>query len=337
MRGPIQLSDFDPSECIDIANSNLRIAPFRKSEAAYEALAAIILKVHPEWARPVGHVKSHDAGRPSYCTHERWFIIDDDRVVGCANYTHLVWAFNPQHFIINIGLADELPQSVWNAVHAFILECLSSFKPTKLIICAIENRSHEIAALTERGYVRKTRCPRSQLDVHSFNSERFQPVRERFAKRGYVIETARRLAQSDADFETKLYAVAMEADADMPMKVDFTPPPIEVWRRYIFENPYFMPDAFFVARHNETYLGLSDLRGPTVDPKRLDVGFTGVARAYRRQGVATALKLATVDFAKQADAHFIWTENDETNPMYTINVNLGFVPLPALHEFHLDL
>ncbi len=52
-------------------------------------------------------------------------------------------------------------------------------------------------------------------------------------------------------------------------------------------------------------------------------------RPYRRRGIATALKLRTIDYAQQHGARSITTGNEENNPMYQINLALGFQPKPA--------
>ena len=64
-------------------------------------------------------------------------------------------------------------------------------------------------------------------------------------------------------------------------------------------------------------------------PELLEQGITGVRRAYRRMGLATALKLRTLDYAKAHGAKFIRTDNEENNPMYQLNLDLGFRPKPG--------
>ena len=54
-------------------------------------------------------------------------------------------------------------------------------------------------------------------------------------------------------------------------------------------------------------------------------------------GIATALKLHAIRFAKKEGIELIETENEENNPMYQLNVQLGFRPLPAWVEFEKTL
>jgi RimJ/RimL family protein N-acetyltransferase len=59
-------------------------------------------------------------------------------------------------------------------------------------------------------------------------------------------------------------------------------------------------------------------------------GLTAVRRAWRGQGIATALKRAQLRWAKNAGFERIQTSNDEANTaMRGINARLGYEPEPA--------
>ena len=63
-------------------------------------------------------------------------------------------------------------------------------------------------------------------------------------------------------------------------------------------------------------------------------GFTGVKRSHRRMGIALALKLRGIAYAKAHGHPVIRTNNDSTNKaMLSINERLGFVKQPAWITF----
>ena len=64
----------------------------------------------------------------------------------------------------------------------------------------------------------------------------------------------------------------------------------------------------------------------------MQTNLTGVLRSHRRRGIATTLKLHAMAFAHQYGARVIVTDNEESNPMYDLNMKLGFKPGPALVE-----
>ena len=73
------------------------------------------------------------------------------------------------------------------------------------------------------------------------------------------------------------------------------------------------------------------------NPDKLYTGLTGVRRAYRRRGIATALKTQAIAWAKTQGASYLETDNEENNPMYQLNLALGFQPIPALLDYILEL
>ena len=52
---------------------------------------------------------------------------------------------------------------------------------------------------------------------------------------------------------------------------------------------------------------------------------TGVLRAYRRKGIATALKLRGIAFTQAHNIPLLITHNKNHNPMLQLNLKLGFV------------
>jgi hypothetical protein len=63
-------------------------------------------------------------------------------------------------------------------------------------------------------------------------------------------------------------------------------------------------------------------------------GLTAVKRTHRRRGIATALKVRSLDYAKanyrQPDGSYprVVTTNESNNPMYLLNAMLGYKPQP---------
>jgi GNAT superfamily N-acetyltransferase len=87
------------------------------------------------------------------------------------------------------------------------------------------------------------------------------------------------------------------------------------------------PRLAFVALANGGVVGYAsiDLIGETGYH-----GLTGVRRAFRRRGVARALKLHQIAAAKELGLAQLVTESEETNePMRRLNEALGYRPIPG--------
>lgn len=96
------------------------------------------------------------------------------------------------------------------------------------------------------------------------------------------------------------------------------------------DAPTADPDGWFVALDGTQYVAQSQGSINTEsDPVQFITGVTTTRREYRRRGIATALKLHVIQYAQTHGAQEIWTTNDAQNPMYQLNLALGFQPQPA--------
>lgn len=73
--------------------------------------------------------------------------------------------------------------------------------------------------------------------------------------------------------------------------------------------------------------------GLQADKGKFLTGLTGVVANHRRKGIAAALKLRAIKYAHQHGVKVIETGNEENNPIYQINLMLGFQPQPAWIDF----
>ena len=112
-------------------------------------------------------------------------------------------------------------------------------------------------------------------------------------------------------------------------KQEFVPRPFEQHAQSIFEDPGFLPQAWLVAYDGDTAVAMVNLFKSADTIEVLETDLTGVRRDYRRRGLATTLKNQVIEIAKGLGARQIHTWNEENNPMYQLNLRLGFQPQPA--------
>ena len=65
----------------------------------------------------------------------------------------------------------------------------------------------------------------------------------------------------------------------------------------------------------------------------MNINFTNVTSAYRRQGISTALKLGAFKLAKALGAQEVTTQNHQDNPILEINQRLGFTEIEVIYEY----
>ena len=127
------------------------------------------------------------------------------------------------------------------------------------------------------------------------------------------------------DVAEALYPISRECVADIPGVEE--PPTYEQFRAYDLDRPTRIPELFFVALHDGEPIGYASMDAYGDEAQH---GLTAVARAWRRRGVATALKHAQIRAAKEAGFRRLITGSEERNtPMRSLNAKLGYRPDPS--------
>jgi GNAT superfamily N-acetyltransferase len=172
----------------------------------------------------------------------------------------------------------------------------------------------------------------SLLDLTTFDPTPFAGIEEKVQAAGIEIKTLAELQQTDPDWLQKHYDLTRTVVQDVP---SLDPPAQESFEQFqkVFDSPNLLPDCWFVALHDGHYVGESKLFRELANPEKMITGLTGVVREHRRKGIAMALKLRAIDYALHHGATKIQTDNEENNPMYQINLRLGFQPAPAWVDF----
>lgn len=151
--------------------------------------------------------------------------------------------------------------------------------------------------LAARGFAEKYRLWDLRLNLHECDVSAFEATRRQIAARGLTITTFRAESERDPEALRKLHAFLNLVKADDPQRQPYVPAPYEAAERWRASQA-FVPDATFIAKDGDRYAGFTDLIRYELLPGGITQGFTGVARAYRRQGVATALKLSAIAWAR---------------------------------------
>jgi GNAT superfamily N-acetyltransferase len=127
------------------------------------------------------------------------------------------------------------------------------------------------------------------------------------------------------DLLDQLYEIGAEAVDDIPGTE--ARPTFEQWRSIEIDRPTRRPDLFFVALAGDEPVGYATLDDFGRDAHH---GLTTTRRAWRRRGIATALKQTQIAAAKRAGFRRLVTGNEERNtPMRNLNAKLGYRPEPS--------
>jgi GNAT superfamily N-acetyltransferase len=292
-------------------------------------------------------------GNPTTVDHERfdWETFDEKRfirrryvatdssgaVVGDASLSHMLSAFHPQRFGMWVGVHPRSQQKgVGTALYEHLVDALRGFDAIAVRTWTRETMSSTAEWLARRGFTELMRGWESHLKLDSFEPDQF---RERWTLPVGIaaVTLAEELGRDPSAIRT-LYELDVDISPDEPRIDPFTPPPFELYREWVMKNPGYTPEAIFIAKDGDEYAGLSELYRNDALPEVMNTGFTGVRRSYRGRGIAFALKLRALNWAKGHGYREVRTWNNTLNaPMLGINVKLGFRKQPAWLTLGKDL
>lgn len=296
----------------------------------YPAIVAIYNANFPGFQESENEFRFGDDYREEKHHFARVIAEDDNGVlVGYGQSAHDSHSFHLTQFQVDIFVAPEhQAKGYGKALFDQVIADLAPQNPTALRTHTVEGTERALRFLADRGFTEEMSYAESWLDVNAFDASRFAGAEERVLSQGIRLTTLRELDDTNPEVLQRFYEFTQIIQADIPSPAPFTPLPYEVWAKR-FEHSGYLPQANFLALDGDTLVGLSTLWGRDADD-HLQTGATGIARSHRRRGIALALKLRALAFAKERGAPIIRTDNEVNNEgMLSINRALGFVKQPG--------
>ena len=303
------------------------IRPFTPED--YPALARIANAAAPDYPSSVAEMEFCDARRDAKCRQGRWLIERDGQAVGFGEYSQRSSSYHPRRFQVNVIVqSDCQSQGLGKALYEQVMSALIPFDPLSVRARTREDRVRSVRFLRDRGFTEDMRSYESRLDLAAFDPALWADAEARVRASGIEFKTLRELEDVPGHWR-KHHAMGEALAADVPSAEPRTPVEKSVWLSAVRSNPSLLHDAYLFAVKGGEYVGISMLKS-SVASTDLTTGMTGVRREYRRQGIALALKLKTIAWAKQNGYSQIKTWNEANNQgMLGINERLGFVRQPA--------
>jgi mycothiol synthase len=308
----------------------------KATENDFEAIAQVLNSVWPDNRTTPEALEEEHQKTPERITHGDLVAEVNGNIVGCADYSQFLGMYHPQKFGAWIHVMPEhRNKGIGTALYNAVLEELRPFNPISLLTSTREDQAAGLHLVQKWGFAESKKYWESRLDVKAFDITPYAHTQEKPASHDIEITNLAELAKRDADYLQKYYDLWCEARKDVPRPEPATEVPFEEWFSLGINTPYFTPEGSIIAVDKTTnlYVGLSQLY-KAEDGEHLETGLTGVRRDYRRKGVALAMKIKGIEYAKSINAPEIRTGNESNNrAMLSINEMLGFVKQPIWIDF----
>ncbi|WP_295814991.1 GNAT family N-acetyltransferase [uncultured Deinococcus sp.] len=307
------------------------------TDADIPAMARIMSEVNPAhpWtpeslAHEIAELESHPLGLHL----AQWIVEEAGEPVATAAVLQFAGMYHQDRYHAEIMV---LPAAERHGIGTRLADTVAAHLrgrgAREVLAGAYEHQPHALAFLARRGFTEAMRFYDNVLELTDFDLGQWAG-HERVPDGVRVLSYPQLEAELGPDAALHAFHAGFaEAREDVPRTGDATELTLDDFRKR-FENPALFPEGLLLAVTDMgEVVAISELWRADGNATRLNTGLTGTRRAWRRRGLALALKLAAIRVALAAGVTEIWTGNATTNaPMLAINDRLGFRPRPAFVE-----
>ncbi len=306
---------------------NLQIRPFQPNDHDYKALIHLNTFRNPAEVVTVEIFRQEDKEFAGEFTAVRVLGEIEGQVVACGDYWHEPGS-RQLHFalyVVPVWQETAVPAQM----HRYLLAEIEKLQPKKIVSEPKEDEAFRIQLLAADGFQFLMRFPRSSLDVNQVQAADHEPVLDAVRQQGIRFVTLTDVMTADPQWQHNIWQLFSQIERDIPTPHPEEPTSFEEYANY-YKGDDFRPDSWAIAVDEAAgYVGMCVVNVMRKRPSGLFAGITGVIRSHRRRKIATALKICSIQYAQKNGFQTIYTNNEENNPMYQLNLDLGFKPLPA--------
>tara|TARA_Y100001970_G_C14212019_1_gene847469 strand:+ start:1509 stop:2474 length:966 start_codon:yes stop_codon:yes gene_type:complete len=214
-----------------------------------------------------------------------------------------------------------------------MLEYVKGFNCNKLhtsIYNHINYKEHQKLLIKEGFKLVQTNREYS-CDIRKVDTKKYQPLIQKLESQEICFYDSREEMCDWPNHYEKLEELEWNYSQDFPIPngIKHTRVPFDQFMKHcldFYKNSYGVD---MVAVYKNQYIGSTDIEVyPKTEPHKAWTGGLGVLKEFRRRGIATALKIKAIEVLLKKGVTELRTDNEEHNPMYKINEELGFNPVP---------
>ena len=317
----------------------IKFRAFDGTDADYQIVADVHNVSHGHrYPVTADEMKLYDAALDKKFLNFRSIFQSDDKDIGYVAVFQEAFSYHPHKYYCDIkALEGYATPEIFGQAWDFIQEHLRSLGATYACAVANEYESFFRQFLQDIGFQQVMRYAASELHLADFDFAKFAPIIEKVQASGIELLSVEELKSRDADWMHTVWALEAQVVKDVPSPEETQDLPFDTFKKFVEEEPRWDMAQMFVAFDGEQAVGLTRALLPFRGTKRFQTGLTGVLSSHRRRGIALALKALSLQAVAAAGGEEIAAENEENNPMYQINLQLGFKPIPSWLDFERPL
>ena len=296
---------------------------FEGTDADYELLAEIESTVGDGPKTPE-QLRHRDEQWKSDRFRVREFILADEKCVGTDTQYKAAESEDDTNSLFFTLLPAFRGRGLDEAILENLIDKARNRGVAKVWTNCRDEDEGRILALERLGFTFFTSFVESKLDLDRFDPGPLALRIQRVEELGITIRSADALSRNGRDwirlqYDWKSLYLAEEHPGE-PQQIGA----FEEYREEAVNSATRFPAGEYAAFEGETCVGITSVTLADDEPETADTALTYVGASYRRKGVATALKLASLSAAKQGGIRLVRTVNKGHIPMLQLNIRLGF-------------
>lgn len=254
-------------------------------------------------------------------------VTPDQQIIGAASYAQSAPKDEPRRFNVWFHVLPQYQgQDIGKRLYERVMAELTPHGPHCLETGVRTDLPRAVRFLADRGFTEVMRECETHLELATFEPDRFVADLQRMAVLGLELKMLTEL-NADEERDAKLYQLHRHQHETAKNTSAFAL--FDEWRAQFWQLPHLHADAFCVAVAGDQYVGHS--HALVTDSPELIYGYTGVLPAYRNQGIARAMKICVLQWAKAQGYTRVRSWSDSHNKaMIRVNLHLGFRVQPSV-------
>jgi len=315
-----------------------RIKKFTETDSEFKELARIDNLVNHDSIVHPDDDKREWTIRDKSLIRDRLLLYKSSLLIGVIYYSQGRGKNNrTTFFTLNID-PEYNTQQYRELLYNRMLEEIKLFKSNKIFTHIYEHSNYDLVKqfLINNQFKLVQTNREYSCDITKINIEKYRFLSEKLEAEGIKFYDSRDELKKFSDHYRKLEELIWTYSKDFPIPdgVEHTRMPFKQAMKIQIdfeENSY---GTEIVAIKEGKYIGSTDIQVyPKTEPQKGWTGGLGVLKEFRRKGIATALKIKAIERLLIKGVTEIRTDNEENNPMYKINIILGFEPVSCSLEY----
>jgi GNAT superfamily N-acetyltransferase len=257
---------------------------------------------------------------------EEWVAVDRDQMVAVGSFAQAWWTGNPGSYSVDLRVdRSRWREGIGTALYDPLQSRLVALEATRLLGWLRVDAAADRHFAFRRGFDETDQVIEEyRLHIPEANTGEYAGLEERLGREGLRIAPLKELRTEDEMFLRVLQHLWADSGDDPPdperLRDSFPS-----WQSQVLHAPGLSPETHWVALEGERPVGMTFLKRLSGDAAEND--YTGVASTHRGRGIATALKLRAIAWARERGVNWFYTSSEIGNsPMLTINRRLGYRP-----------